>query len=572
MRPLFVVLLLLAAVAVCGAVFARLGDTDRAELSRDPISGAVGWPSAIAGKPQGHVYCSAVEEPADVNPLTAHGAVAQSLVLGVTHDALLDRDPVSGELRGALAVSHELAADGRSCTFELRQGLCFSDGALVTMSDVLFGWELAQAGHLSFGFVGASYAQVEAVDVVDERRLRVHFRKRYYDNVAAVGTGWLVVSRAFFEQRVARLCADTEPMPLVGSARFAELFGQVDLETGPGTGPYALLNDVHGVSHWRRRQDLLLVRNESSWRRRVRPGTWNFAAMKLLFRDQAGARNALLMGEVDWYSGSDLDLLLAAHETIAASYEKHVYDYPQLGVYRIVWNCRRAPCDDVRVRRALSMLVPRQDVVAMMGGDATIASAHCKPGSPCYPVADPPLFDPAAARQLLRSAGFDPANGKPLRLTLLALQGSDHLRRIAELLQNAMQTAGVVLDVRSRELAGFVAEQKRGDWDGALVLQWFDASGDPYRFLHSEGRSNPGGWQNDEADALASAAWLEWHAATRNRIWQQLHVVANEAQPVALIVHPVATVLLSKHLRDYRPGAYGLRPEYAWVPVAFQRR
>mgnify|MGYP003649599857 FL=1 len=570
MRTHLGVLLLLLAVVVTAvffiAVFAWQGEPRGSQASSDVM------PQTLGGRPQGHVYTSAVEEPADVNPLTAQGAVAQSLVLGVTHDSLLDRDARTGALRNALAASHEVAADGLSCIFELRDGLVFSDGTPVTMRDVMFAWELAKAGHLPLGFVGAAFARVRAVDVVAERRLRVHFRKRYFANVAAVGEGWLVASRTFFEDRVARRLVSDEAMPAIESPRFAQLLDQVNLESGPGTGPYELHNDDRGASNWRRRQSLVLVRNESSWRRQVRPGTWNFRAMRLLFRDQAGARNALLRGEVDWYSGSDLDALLAAHESLAEQCDKHVYDYPQLGVYRVVWNCRRAPFDDVRVRQALSMLVPRQDIVAMLGGGAQAAVAHAKPGSPSYPVEAAAEFDPVAARQLLRIAGFDPEKGKPLRMTLLALQGSESLRRITELLRNSLHAAGVVLDVRPRELTGFVTEQKRGEWHGALVLQWFDASGDPYRFLHSEGRSNPGGWQHEQADALASAARLELDAVARDRLWRRLHLLAHREQPVALLAHPAATVLLRKYLRDYQPGAYGLRPEWAWVPAEHQRR
>ncbi|MFT4511332.1 MAG: ABC-type transport system substrate-binding protein [Planctomycetota bacterium] len=566
MRSFFAVFLLLAGGVAALVVVVWPGGAPAT------VPGIDAMPPRLGGKPQGHVYSSAVEEPADVNPLTARGAVAQSLVLGVTHDALLDRDPRTGELRNALAGAHELATDGRSCTFVLREGVVFSDGTPLTMADVMFGWELAQAGHLPMGFVGNAFSRVQRVDVMGERTLRVHFRDRYFANVGSVGEGWLVAQRGFFMARVRRNLVAGEEMPGIGTRRFAELLGQVDLESGPGTGPYTLHNDAQGVSYWQPRVQLLLVRNESSWRRRVRPGTWNFSAMKLLFRDPSGARNALLLGEVDWYSGANVDELLAQHESVAALYQKHVYDYPQLGVYRIVWNCQRAPFDDVRVRRALSLLIPRQDVVAVLGGDGHVAVAHAKPGSPVYPDDQAPTFDPAAARSLLRSAGFDPAEGKPLRVTLLALQGSEALRRITELVQDAAQQAGIVMQVRSRELAAFVAEQKRGEWDGSLVLQWFDASGDPYRFLHSNGRSNPGAWSNPEADVLAIAARLEMDPVARNGIWRELHSLAHRDQPAALVVHPVASVLLNRNLRDYRPGAYGLRPEWAWMPESLQRQ
>lgn len=561
-RSLFASALLLAALAVAAFVYAVAGGPSAADDRH-------GMPAELGGKPQGHVYTGAVAEPPDVNPLTARNAVAQSLVLGVTHDTLLDRDARTGELRHALAQSYEVAADGMSCTFVLRSGVTFADGAPLTMADVTFGWELHEAGHLPLGFAGAAFARLRSVDVLDDARLRVHFRERYFANVAAVGTGWLVPQKRFFVAAVRRLLPAGEALPAVTSARFAELLDQVDRQPGPGTGPYALC-DGHGS--WQRRQSLVLARHEASWRRTVRPGSWNFAAVRLLFRDQGGARNALLLKELDWYSGADVDELLAAHDDVAAGYDKRVYDYPQLGVYRIVWNCRRAPFDDVRVRRALTHLIPREQALAVIGEGARVASAHAKPAAASYPKAPPPVLAPGRTRRLLREAGFDPATGKPLRLTLLALQGSEPLRRIAELFVAAARDAGVVVEVKSRELAAFVAEQQRGEWDGSLVLQWFDDSGDPYRFLHGKGRSNPGGWHDEEADRLATAARLELDPTARNELWQKLHELALTEQPAALIAHPVAAVLVRKDLRDFVPGAFGLRPEWAWVPRELQRR
>ena len=79
-------------------------------------------------------------------------------------------------------------------------------------------------------------------------------------------------------------------------------------------------------------------------------------------------------------------------------------------------------------------------------------------------------------------------------------------------------------------------------------------------------------WQNADADRLATAARLELDAVARADLWRQLHALAHDEQPAALIVHPVASVLVRKDLRDFVPGAYGLRPEWAWVPAPLQRR
>ena len=553
-------------------LFAGLG---LAVMWRTPTGAGAGgpaMPASLGGKPQGHVYTGFAEEPSDVNPLTSHEQVARRLVLSHTHDTLLDRDPVDGALRGCLAERWEVSADGTTCTFTLREGVRFSDGAPLTMADVLFGWELAEAGHLPLGSVAAAFGRVAAVDVLDDRRLRVHLRGTHFAGAAAVGTAWIVAQRRFFVDRVRRRLEPGEALPAVASRRFAELLDQVDRACGPGTGPYALHADPDGVDNWRPGEDLLLVRNEHSWRRAAEPGTWNFAGVRTLFRDHAAGRNAFLRGELDWFSDPQIDELLASRPELGERYRKLVYDYALLGAYRCVWNCRRVPFDDARVREALGMLFPREEVVAGCGGAAKPAAAHAKPGAPGYPDVSPLPFDPPAARRLLREAGYDPEAGRPLSVSLLALDGSEPLRRIVELFRDAAKRAGVDLDVRQRDYAAFVAEKGQLDWDGLLVLQYFDAWGDPYRFLHSEGLDNEGAWQHPEADRLAAAAQVERDPVRRAALWRDLHRLAHREQPAALIVHPMATVLLNAHVEDAKPGPVGLIPERAWLAPEFQRR
>src|SRR5262249_40198837 len=155
---------------------------------------------------------------------------------------------------------------------------------------------------------------------------------------------------------------------------------------------------------------------EHSWKRAANPGTWNFAGVRLLFRDQAGATKALLRGELDWFTNPP-DALVVSRPELLQTYRRLDYDYDSLGVYRVAWACQPAPTDDVRVRRALGMLF---DVDSWRKGCAGLgprAVAHCKTYSPEYPRDLVPLpFDPPAARRLLREAGYDQDQGKPLEL------------------------------------------------------------------------------------------------------------------------------------------------------------
>ncbi|MCU0862633.1 MAG: ABC transporter substrate-binding protein [Planctomycetes bacterium] len=562
MRALPILSVVFGAVAALGLGLLLL----QPPRSTAPSSAAPAAPTA-GGIPQGHVYTAVAEEPDDINPLTANSEVARRMVLAYTHDALLDTDPRTGQLRPALAAAYELASDGLSCTFTLRDRVVFADGSQLDMADVLFGWELHRAGHLPLGFAVEAYRRVRAVDVIDANRFRVHFVERNHATLQVVGTSWLVAQRRFFVERIAARCGPGEQVPAVDSERFAGFMNQIDLECGPGTGPYWLRD----ASAWRRRQDLRLVRHEAAWRRQLRPGTWNFAGIRMLWRDQSGGTNAALRGEVDVVSHPQITALLAAHAELAQSYRRLDYDYDQLGVYRVVWNCRRPPFDDVRVRRALGMLFDIDAIRQVFDGRASRAFAHSKPGKPDYPTDLEPLpFDPAAARRLLREAGFDPQQGRPLRLQLLALHGSEPLRRMRELFAAACQQAGIELEQKPRDMSVLVAEKKQRTWDGLLVLQYFRSWGDPADYLHGDGVHNEGGWRSAAVDALLGAARSELDADRRAEAWRRAHTIAYQEQPAALLVHPMASILLHQRIQDAVVGPRGLSLETAWVAAEAQ--
>ncbi|MCA8974956.1 MAG: hypothetical protein KDC98_09555 [Planctomycetes bacterium] len=526
------------------------------------------------GLPQGHFYAGVTSEPDDVNPFTSHGTVARRFVLGLTHEGLVDTDPVTGELRGALAASWQLAADAMSCTFVLRDGVRFSDGTPVTMADVLFGWELARAGHVPLGFIGDAFGRVAAAEALDDRHLRVTFRELHYAAVRAVGERWLVAQREFFVRRVAAISRRLgEPLPAVESAEFATRLGQIDRDCGPGTGPFQLPSDDDGPLTWTRRQELTLTRNPYHWRREAMPGTWNLAGMRLLFREGTAVFTSLLEGEIDWLGGWSVDAVYRQRPELAADYRPLIYDYETLGVIGIRWNCRKPAFADVRVRRALGMLIDRDAIVSRFADAVEPAMAFAKPGSPGYPVHTQPLsLDVVEARRLLAAAGLDPDHGKPLRVEVLTVRDGGPMDYATSLLVDAAKGIGVQVDVERVDFKAYVAGKLRLDWDGLVENLSFRPWGDPYAYVHSKGMDNDGSWSDPEADRLAAAARCELEPDRRAELWRQLHELVYREQPFTFLVHPRSSILFNRHIENAEPGPRGLWPERWWVAPEHQRR
>jgi peptide/nickel transport system substrate-binding protein len=93
-----------------------------------------------------------------------------------------------------------IAADGRSVTWRLKDGVTWSDGEPFTADDVLFTYEYVtnpDVGSTS----AASYAAVERVEVVDDLTVTIHFRDvNPAWAVPFVGVLGLILSRHVFEE------------------------------------------------------------------------------------------------------------------------------------------------------------------------------------------------------------------------------------------------------------------------------------------------------------------------------------------------------------------------------------
>lgn len=539
-----------------------------------PANGDAGTGSAA--RPQGHVYTAILEEPTDCNPFTTSSAVVRRYVLGFTHEALLDHDPRSGALRGALAQDWQTGSDGRSMTVTLREGVRFADGTPLTAEDVLFTWEVARGRDVVLGSIGEAMEMVAGVEVLPgaPARLRIRFANEHFAAPEVVGTGWIVVHRRWYLDRLAELAArEGGAAPGPQDEGFGTLLARVRHSPGPGTGPYRF--DAGGDRpSLRPGKDLTMFRNEHHWRRAAAPGCWNFEAVRILFvKDGAAGFTALVERAIDWYQAQDLDAVLERRPDLAEDYRKVAYEPVPPIVYAVQWNTRRPHLRDPRVRRALGMLFDRARICeSLLDGNARPAAAFARPGSPGHP-ADllPEAFAPGEAAERLREAGFDPAEGRPLQVDLMTVAEVPIYRQMAEVAADAARRIGVELRVHDLFYKELLERRAGSGWDGVLLGVIVDRHDDPYYLFHSEGGNNAMGWSHARADELLEKARTERDPAARGALWSEFHGIVAEEQPMTLIAIPKLEMLYNRHIRDAVPGPLGLWPERFWVPPEHQR-
>jgi len=244
----------------------------------------------------------------------------------------------------------------------------------------------------------------------------------------------------------------------------------------------------------------------------------------------------------------------------------------------IVWNEDFAPFADVRVRRAMTMLYPRQAVQEKVyRGHARVISGPWAPSVKEYdPSIEPLPFDPAAAAKLLDESGWIDHDGDGLRdkdgqafrfelkyprLNLEAYETGNLW------FQERLKAAGVAMELRPLDMKQLSPEVAGRRFE-ACQLGWRSDPRDDDVFdrFHSStigAAGNYAGYHSEECDRLLEAFRGEFDVAKRVEIAHAIHRRIAEDQPLTFLYNPESLVVVSTKLRNVKIHRLGAR-WYDW--------
>jgi peptide/nickel transport system substrate-binding protein len=130
-------------------------------------------------------------------------------------------------------------------------------------------------------------------------------------------------------------------------------------------------------------------------------------------------------------------------------------------------NLRRAPFDDIRVRRAIAHAIDRQALIdGAMYGYGTPIGAHFAPHSPAYvDLTDRYPYDPEAARALLAEAGLGDGFS-----TTMTVPPPSYARRSSEIIQAYLAEVGIRVELIPVEWAQWLEQTFTAhDYDMTIV-------------------------------------------------------------------------------------------------------
>jgi peptide/nickel transport system substrate-binding protein len=475
---------------------------------------------------------------------------------GCMFDNLIRRDPRDGgkTIIPDLAHSWEIAKDGKSYTFHLRQGVQFHDDAELTADDVKATFDRIvkppEGVSIPRSILFRAVSEITARD-----KYTVEFKlaePRPIDfMMSALASGWNVIVRK-------KTLEDNN-------------YNLRKVVVYPGTGPF---------------RSVRRVENEV-WVMEKNPNYWNKGLPYLdgiefyhVLPFSPEMASAILSNRVDYVLATDPVTFRKAKTMPEISTDTHYQS-----VVHATWtNNKKKPLDDPRVRRALNLALDHRVLVEVVRDVAPMIT-----GGFIYPFSEFATpkeefekrlghqADPTAAikeaKGLMAAAGY--ANG---------IYDLDYMVRdiaIFKLWSQAIQAMlkdalNVQCNLRTVVESVWFEDAASGHFDlaiGAIVSTLVDPSDYFNAWYGKNGPQNYSFWDNKEFQALSAQIDREVDPAKRLPLIQQAEAIMEQDPPLLPIAWETIHTVWYSYLKGLRPqGAFGVydmvREDTFWLDKA----
>ena len=443
-------------------------------------------------------------------------------------------------LEGDLAKSWEVEDGGRTIIFHLRPGVKWQDGQPFSSADAKFTVECILDPKVPSP-VKSGFDLVASMQTPDPLTLVVRYKKPFAPALEAWGQGLI-------------------PEHLLkGKDLVHDPFNRAPV----GTGPYAF-------KRWVDKQYVELKANPY-----YDGGVVHITRQLIRFIPEPATQ--LLELKTGGVDSMTLQPDQYAHETGDEAFNRVAQKrrFPGLSEYTYLgFNLARKPFSDLRVRRALSMAIDRQELInGVMDGLARPCSGPYSPLMPAYdPSVKPMPYDLSQAARLLDQAGWTLGpdgkrrkDGKSLRFTIITNKGNVPREKTVLILQQQFAKLGVDARVQVIEWSSFLSNfVDKHDFD-CVVMGWqLSLDPDQYSIWHSS-QTGPGqfnfiDFKDARCDRLLEEGRTTFDPAKRIAIYRAFHRRIAELQPLAFLYAPDSLSALSRRVQ----GLMVTKTGYGW--------
>ena len=477
------------------------------------------------------------------DPGTNRDANTDAVVLHVVEGLVAYREDTS--IGPLLAERVDIADEGLTYTFTLRDGVRFHNGAVLTSADVKFAWDRYLRRETNWRclpeFDGRGATKVTAIETPDART--VVFR--------------LERASALFLANMARAdCGGS------GIWHRESLNADGSWRAPIGTGPFRF-------GEWRRNQFVEVTRfadyaarsgevdgytgNKTAFVDRVR---W------LIIPDTSAAKAALLSGAID----INPDIANQDLEELQARPDMRISGTQTMGTMALLFQTRDPLLRDVRIRRAIALSLDHPELARVLSeGQSTYNPAIIPMASAAHRDVQREGFtrNLEEARRLLREAGY---RGQTIRM--ITTRRYNSLLEMATLSQAMAQEAGINIEFEVIDWATQLDRYTRGDYQ--MMAFTYSARLDPslsFEMVSGPKATQPRKtWDNAEALALLAESMRTTDQARRQAIFDDLHRRFIAEVPMIVLYNDANIAAFRANLTGYRAWATG-QPRFWGVRI-----
>jgi peptide/nickel transport system substrate-binding protein len=479
------------------------------------------------------------------------GTIANMGPQAPMYDLLVQVDPVQWDkVIPDLAQSWTISADGLTYTFDLREGVKFHDGAPLTAEDVV-----ASFNHIIFppaGVLSPRQGLFDAVkEVVATGPLTVEFRLTEPRGflLRGLAAGFNVIMR---KQTLEENNYDLRRVPVY-----------------PGTGPFRHKSLEPGVVR-------RLERNPDYWN----PGLPYLDGIEIYHLDvgqKTGA--ACLAHTIDFCFAID-PISEKRAQNIKGLHTAHIFPTAPHGLWL---NLKKKPFDDVRVRRAINLVLDKAALSeAIYEVIPIVAAGWLLPTDPLFQEywnkvreqpgwRSPTAEDRAEAKRLMQEAGYE--NGIK-GLDFLVRDVTPHIATapmVQDLLKRELKIESTIRQVAS---GVWYEEAQRGNYDlsitgfGVTIPHVADYWGNTFK---TGSGYNWYGYSNPEFDALVAATARESDHTKLKELIQRGIAILDRDVPMCVIGNYLVIVAWWDNVKGHGTATKGvnfwegMRDEIWWL-------
>ena len=456
----------------------------------------------------------------DQDTLDPQVNVTNDKVLRLLYEGLLTHDENSNIIP-CLAESWGHSDDYLTWTFHLRQDVKFANGKDLTSKDVVATFNrLIDKDHpLRYSEKVEFIDSVEAID----------------DYTVQINCGYVY---AIVEETLALQCC------FILDADYIEQYGYdigIDLDTINGTGPYK-------ITKWDAEEQMVFEANEYWWAGEV--GTPNM--IYKVIPEAASRALAIETGEVDVLDRP----AVGDYQRLANTPGLVGISQPGYGLQGFQFNCSElSVCQDVNVRKAISMAIDRETIVQALYGEIGEVPTHSPmvPATFAYVDLGVPTYDPVAAKELLAEAGYPDG----FDLNMMTFDGYNKAVEMAEIVKEQLGEIGINVTIDSVDNAtfnsifGITKEEMKYD----MFIMGFGGSGtDPdgslrrvMKTAEDELNTNNYGWySNARVDELLEAGVVEMDPEKRKEMYAEIQQIVYLDDPFAIYMNLRSSLYIIK--------------------------